>query len=485
VDPSLRRVTISKGDAWCRVDYLAPQRLTFDQHDQFTVPPIRKASNQWHLTASTVEPTPSCESLIVIQPYRSGEEARLLVVEPESSAGHVGVRMTAEDRTVIVRFQTDSEAVNTRNGLATSLCLVGKEIRSAVLFEGTELSLGGRTLLQSDVSASLSCSLSGGRHVTSSDAPNGASLAAALRGRDTWTHGAQPFVAASGDAPSIALGRLETPGHEPQAFDIQRYDWVQQTVARARVMGPVGHYQVELVVTNRGDGALPVSLRVGSESVRRTLEAGEGEAALTLAAACIGQDRAVTVSADESLGGQLVIRRATAQRAYGVNLLPNGSFEDVAGDRPVGWREASITKRAKDRLDAVPGGRTGKWCLKVTCTQATGGDFGAMLAWPGIEPSEVERKFRMSCWVKTDARSVAGLQVTSRNWRWWKNTARLRDCGDWTETSLDFVLPAGENLTHVRLHMNATETGAELFVDDVSLVELACQEERGVPGVKG
>jgi len=157
----------------------------------------------------------------------------------------------------------------------------------------------------------------------------------------------------------------------------------------------------------------------------------------------------------------------------------------VAGDRPVGWREASITKRAKDRLDAVPGGRTGKWCLKVTCTQATGGDFGAMLAWPGIEPSEVERKFRMSCWVKTDARSVAGLQVTSRNWRWWKNTARLRDCGDWTETSLDFVLPAGENLTHVRLHMNATETGAELFVDDVSLVELACQEERGVPGVKG
>ena len=34
------------------------------------------------------------------------------------------------------------------------------------------------------------------------------------------------------------------------------------------------------------------------------------------------------------------------------------------------------------------------------------------------------------------------------------------------------VLPAGENITHVRLHMTSTTTGAKLYVDDVSLVEV-------------
>jgi len=120
----------------------------------------------------------------------------------------------------------------------------------------------------------------------------------------------------------------------------------------------------------------------------------------------------------------------------------------------------------------LPNGRNGGRCLKVTCTAATGGDFGAMLAWPGITPSKVDRKFQMSCWVKTGATSVAGLQVASADWRWYKNTERLKNRADWTETSLEFVLPAGQDLTHVRLHMCAEKIGSELLVDDVSLIEL-------------
>jgi len=155
-----------------------------------------------------------------------------------------------------------------------------------------------------------------------------------------------------------------------------------------------------------------------------------------------------------------------------LRLLPNASFEQADSGQPAGWRACTITKQAMCVISSAPGGHSGERCLKVTCIDATGGDFGAMLSWPGVAPSDVERKFRMSCWVKTDATSVAGLQVTSANWRWWKNTARLRDRADWTETALEFVLPAGENITHVRLHMNAKKTGAELYVDDVSLVEL-------------
>jgi len=40
------------------------------------------------------------------------------------------------------------------------------------------------------------------------------------------------------------------------------------------------------------------------------------------------------------------------------------------------------------------------------------------------------------------------------------------------ETALDFVLPAGQDLTHVRLHMSAAAEGATIRVDDVSLIEL-------------
>jgi hypothetical protein len=81
----------------------------------------------------------------------------------------------------------------------------------------------------------------------------------------------------------------------------------------------------------------------------------------------------------------------------------------------------------------------------------------------------------VSCWVRTDADSVAGLQVTSENWQWWKNTERLRGKAEWAETALEFVLPADTDLSHVRLHMCTSKTGAELFADDVSLVELPPQ----------
>ncbi len=94
------------------------------------------------------------------------------------------------------------------------------------------------------------------------------------------------------------------------------------------------------------------------------------------------------------------------------------------------------------------------------------------MAWPGVRAQDFERRFRMSCWVRTGAESRAGLQVTSRNWRRWKNTERLTGKAEWTETALEFVLPPGENITHVRLHMSSTRTGAKLYVDAVSLVEL-------------
>jgi hypothetical protein len=198
-------------------------------------------------------------------------------------------------------------------------------------------------------------------------------------------------------------------------------------------------------------------------------------AQLTLPAANLGGGQELTITAEECFGGQLVVESTSVNRVFGVNLLPDPSFDDAQDGVPVGWRAGTISQNAQAEIVSTDGGHGGGKCLKVTCTDATGGDFGAMLTWPGIAPSDADRRFRMSCWVKTDATSVAGLQVTSQDWKWWKNTERLREAREWTETAFEFVLPAGENLTNVRLHMNAQKTGAELYVDDVSLVEVASQ----------
>jgi hypothetical protein len=496
VDPAQQRVTIAQGASRCRVDYLAPQGLRFDQHDQFTHPPFQPSPNQWHLTASTVDPAPTAGSLIVLQPFREGEADQLLAAQMETPAGYAGVRLTGADRMILVMFLIDADAPppappyegGEQGGVVTdaqafSLRFINPpqwKVRSAVLFEGTRLQLGA-ALLQSDVPAALSGSLYGASwRLVSSDAPHGAHLAADFGQRDTWTHGDGPAVAvfeevAEGVAANpggLPAPTVQVPGSEPVPFEVTHHEWVQRLVARASVPGPRGHYEAALTLGNAGTGSLPVVVAAGSASLRQTLAPGQKETKVVLPAANLGGGQELTVTADEAIGGQLLLSQAAVQRAYGVNLLPNGSFEEVADGVPVGWRATTITQNAQAALASAEGGRNGGKCLKITCTEATGGDFGAILNWPGITLSEEDRRFRMACWVKTDATSVAGLQVTSADWTWWKNTERLKDRPDWAEAALEFILPAGQNLTHVRLHANAAKSGAELFVDDVSLVEV-------------
>ena len=438
VAPTKQRVTISRRGARCRVEFLAPGGLTFEQTDQFPVPPIRKAPNQWHLTASTGEPAAGAASLIVIQPYRDGQSDELLTATVEAGEGCVGVRLADAKRMLMVLFRTDPKAETVKLGdvatdaQAASVCTINGHAHSAVQFQGAWLACGDVSLVE----------------------------------------GAPVWMKATKRARGPAPARLNVEGQKPARFKLTRYDQVLRLVARAKVGGPVVHREVQATVGNTGDGRLPVVVSVGAASVRRVLGPRQQDAEIVLLPAGLGRGQELVIMADEAFGGRLSIRAASARRVYGVNLLPHGSFEEVARNKPVGWRAGTITKQAKCAICRAPGGRLGDRCLKVTCIDATGGDFGAMLSWPGVAASEVDRKFRMGCWVKTDATSVAGLQVTSANWRWWKNTARLRDRKDWTETAIEFVLPAGENIAHVRLHMSAKQTGAELFVDDVQLVEL-------------
>jgi len=162
VNEDRQSVIVAKGNARCRVEYLEPSRLTFEQHNQFTQPPYREAPDQWHLAASTVEKIKSISSLIAVQPYRSGAAAKLLPARMEMGENCVGLVMSDADRAIIIIFRTDSDARTVRIGKvetdaqAASVCLVGGEVRSAVMFEGTVLTQGGVILLEGDASSAVS-----------------------------------------------------------------------------------------------------------------------------------------------------------------------------------------------------------------------------------------------------------------------------------------------------------------------------------------
>lgn len=161
VDPAAQRAVLAQGAARCRVDYLTPRGLTFDQHDRFAQPPFKPSPNQWHLTASTVDPAQDAASLMVIQPYRETESNSLPAARMQNGDGCVGVVLSGTDHTVAVLFRTDpARQTVTLGDMATdaqaaSVTTVGGKLSSAVMFEGRKLTSGGRTILVSKTGAAL------------------------------------------------------------------------------------------------------------------------------------------------------------------------------------------------------------------------------------------------------------------------------------------------------------------------------------------
>jgi hypothetical protein len=479
-----QRVTVGRGAARCRVDVLAPQALAFEQNDRFTQPPFRAAPNQWHLTAGMTAPAATAESLMVIQAYREGAEAELLTPRLEPGDGCLGVVLSSEPRTITVLLRTGSGPMRlgelAADGEVASLSLSHGEPRSAVGFAGTWLAWKGGKLLESGQTAALSCSIWGqNRRLADAAAPVGTPLATHFGGEDHWTQPAGDGLRPSdGGTTPLPLPVLTVAGQPPVPFAVTSYPRVQRLLAHAAVAAVGGHGELKLTLGNGGAAPLPVSVSSGSMPFAQAVVPPRAEQTLVVPAADLAAGRDLAVAADEAGGGQLVKLEAAVRRVYGVNLIPDPGLEEAKAGRPVSWQATSISDGARCTLAVAPGGRNGGHCVKVTCTEApAAATFGGILQWPGITPVPVARRFRMSCWVRTDADSVAGLQVTSGNWQWWKNTERLRDKAEWTEAALDVVLPANTDLTHVRLHMATSRTGAELFVDDISLVELPPQQK--------
>jgi len=497
-----RTVMIRHGKAACRVDFLAPDTLDFHQDNRFTESPVRPAPNQWHLRAETTEERTTALSALTLQPCRRGSETRLLQTKLERCAGALAVTLTGGNRRVVVLYRTNFvaeivEACGLRtDGQAATVTFVDDRVHSAAVFGGTFIETNGEPLVRSEFRGDISSTaVSDGQLLEAAvERPGRIEVAVGFPpGRSIEEETGAELPAEFGEMVTVVttqptqLVRLETQrqsapvaravgldvtGVQTAPFKVSRYARVGCTEYTAQFPGEPGIWRVAFEVAAARGGPYPVTLQAGTASVHCEI-AGTWTRTVEIPACSLDCGDRVMLRCDRGADAALDIVSAGAERVYEVNLLPNSSFEDTSDDGPLGCRAGSITKNARCRIESVPGGSSGRRCIKVVCTEATGGDFGVNLTWPGVKPVAYDRRFRLSCQVRADARSMAGIQVTSSNWRFTQTTDRLTSVSQWTETAREFTLPAGENLTHARLHMSAQRIGAELFADDVRLVELA------------
>ncbi len=114
LEPEAGRVTLGRGEARLRVEFIAPSELELSQTSGWDPMPDRPeaAPPQFHLTASTVEPAETSRFVTVLLPYREGEQAELPErIELLEAEGGTAVRVGSD--VVLIR---DPEAAQVRSG---------------------------------------------------------------------------------------------------------------------------------------------------------------------------------------------------------------------------------------------------------------------------------------------------------------------------------------------------------------------------------
>jgi putative membrane-bound dehydrogenase-like protein len=162
------------------------------------------------------------------------------------------------------------------------------------------------------------------------------------------------------------------------------------------------------------------------------------------------------------------------------DLIPNGSFEEVADGRPKGWRPVTHGGRGVFASDEM--GRTGSRSAKISSEQ--GGD----VSWAAQVNLKPRTEYRLTAWVKTEnVRKIGGAHGAMLNIHEMQDpvhgaTKALTGDNDWTRVELDFN--SGE-LTQATVNCLfggwGRATGTAWF-DDVELIPAPGSELAGEVG---
>lgn len=149
--------------------------------------------------------------------------------------------------------------------------------------------------------------------------------------------------------------------------------------------------------------------------------------------------------------------------------VPNGSFEQVQGDQPTGWRTRIWAGQATFALSTIAhdGGRS------VQIASQTGGDASWYL-WVPVRPFAT---YRLSAWIKTEEVTPAGglgalINLHARPER----TRAITGTHDWTRVEITFDTGADDALWINCLFGGFGRARGRAWFDDIQLELIASKE---------
>jgi len=155
------------------------------------------------------------------------------------------------------------------------------------------------------------------------------------------------------------------------------------------------------------------------------------------------------------------------------NLLPNPSFEEEVGQKPVGWQTQSWG--GEGTFGYAAAGRTGRRCLTISSEK------GADIGWSATVPVEPHASYRLSGWIKTEnvapapgGRAGKGALLNLHNIQPIQTKA-VSGTSDWTQVEVLFET-GGEDAVQVNCLFGGWGlcTG-KAFYDDVRLEKLSME----------
>jgi alpha-N-arabinofuranosidase len=159
--------------------------------------------------------------------------------------------------------------------------------------------------------------------------------------------------------------------------------------------------------------------------------------------------------------------RAADPLAAKTQFVANPSFEDLTGDKPVGWAPRSETPDAV--LKVEPTGRTGSRSVTIASEK------GADAAWTTIVPIRPYARYRLRGWIKTEnvvAEKSKGAIIRAEGVRAWQTPAVTGTKG-WTLAVVEFDAGANDALELACLFGGRGKATGKAWFDDIELVRLS------------
>jgi alpha-N-arabinofuranosidase len=160
--------------------------------------------------------------------------------------------------------------------------------------------------------------------------------------------------------------------------------------------------------------------------------------------------------------------RAGDELAGVTQFVANGSFEEMDGENPEGWRPRSW-QRGGAAFAVEPTGHTGGRSVMISSEK------GADASWLATVPVRPYSRYRLSGWIRTEnlvPGTGRGAQVNIHGEEEWR-TPPVTGTEDWTRVEVEFDAGANDALEVSCLLGGWGRTTGKAWFDDIELVRLS------------